>query len=283
MTQAARHRRPGLGRRIAGGIATTWRLLGFEQRLAAVGSLLLIVSTFGPFSFIEAAIVLVGLSVLLLLRRRAQGRDFHLPFGDGTIVATAGAWSAVLILLRLFSRPLGQGLLALVCAAVLVVAGLLERARQPADDVPVARGERRRRPGAAETADDEVEWETPPSSPKRRWERAKPPIPRRRAREAPPFDIDAPDWTPSAADPAGIGPFGRQVRPRERGPAPAREDQPGAAEAVDPSPKPDTAPAGSDPAPRDEPPPRRRVPPASPIARATTPPPADDPDYPNSE
>ena len=67
-----------------------WRVLGFEQRLAAVGSVLLIVSTFGPFSFVEAAEILTALGVLLLLKRRADGYQFHLPFGDGTVIAAAG-------------------------------------------------------------------------------------------------------------------------------------------------------------------------------------------------
>ena len=35
----------------------TWRRLNPEQRAAGVGSLLLIVSTFGPFSFVEGAII----------------------------------------------------------------------------------------------------------------------------------------------------------------------------------------------------------------------------------
>ena len=113
-----------------------WRAWNVEQRVAAVGAALLIVSTFGPFSWIEVAIVLVGVAVLLLLRRRAQGRPFHLPFGDGTVIAVAGIWSGVLILIRLFDRPLGQGMLALACAALLLAAGVRERARRPMDDLP---------------------------------------------------------------------------------------------------------------------------------------------------
>ena len=116
-----------------------WRLLGFEQRLAAVGSVLLIVSTFGPFSFVEAAEVLTALAILLLLFRRAEGYEFHLPFGDGTAVAAAGAWSGVLILIRLFDRSLGQNLLALACAALVFVAGVRERAKRPMDDLPATR------------------------------------------------------------------------------------------------------------------------------------------------
>ena len=113
-----------------------WRAWNAEQRVAAVGAVLLIVSTLGPFSWVELAIVLVGVGVLLLLRRRAQGRPFHLPFGDGLVIAAAGAWSALLILIRLFDRPLGQGMLALACAALLFAAGLRERARRPMDDLP---------------------------------------------------------------------------------------------------------------------------------------------------
>ncbi|GAC1323983.1 MAG: hypothetical protein NVSMB25_20990 [Thermoleophilaceae bacterium] len=134
-------RRVELPARFARGVRDSWRVLGFEQRIAAVGAVLLIVSTLGPFSFIEGAIVLIGLSLLLLLRRRAQGREFHVPFGDGAIIATAGAWSGVLIVIRLFNRPLGQGLLALVCAAVLVGAGLREHAKRPPDDLPASRGD----------------------------------------------------------------------------------------------------------------------------------------------
>jgi hypothetical protein len=113
-----------------------WRVWNAEQRVAAVASVLLIVSTFGPFSWVELAIVLVGVAVLLLLRRRAQGRPFHLPFGDGIVIAAAGAWSALLILIRLFDRPLGQGMLALACAGLLFAAGIRERAKRPMDDLP---------------------------------------------------------------------------------------------------------------------------------------------------
>jgi hypothetical protein len=113
-----------------------FRLLNFEQRLAAVGALLLAVSTFGPFSFVEVAELTIAVAVLALLRARGLGKEFHLPFGDGTVIAAAGVWAGLLIVVRLFDRPLGQNLLALVCAALLVVAGVLERAKRPADDLP---------------------------------------------------------------------------------------------------------------------------------------------------
>ena len=115
------------------------RLLNFEQKVAGAGALLLIVSTFGPFSFVEVAEVLLAAGVLLLLRQRAEGRRFHLPFGDGTVVLAAGCWAAVLILVRLFERPLGQNLLALACAGIMAIAGAAERAKRPADDLPTER------------------------------------------------------------------------------------------------------------------------------------------------
>jgi hypothetical protein len=139
------------------GATEAWRRLNFEQRAAAVGALLLIVSTFGPFSFVEAAIVLVAAAVLLLLYRRAQGRDFHVPFGDGVMIAAGGTWAGLLIVVRLFDRPLGQNLLALVCAAILMLAGLRERARHPADDLPPGRA--RRRPATDDP--DDVDWTEP--------------------------------------------------------------------------------------------------------------------------
>ena len=113
-----------------------WRLLGGEQRVAAVGALLLIVSTFGPFTWVEAAEILTALAILVLLKRRADGVEFHLPFGDGTAIAAAGTWCGLLILIRLFDRSLGQNLLALACAALVAGAGLRERAKRPMDDLP---------------------------------------------------------------------------------------------------------------------------------------------------
>ena len=113
-----------------------FRSLNAEQKAAAIGAVLLAISTFGPFSFVEAAEILVALGVLALLRARALGRRFHLPFGDGTVIAAAGIWAAALIVVRLFDRPLGQNLLALGCAAIVVAAGARERAKRPPDDIP---------------------------------------------------------------------------------------------------------------------------------------------------
>jgi hypothetical protein len=116
-------------------VAFLWRRLGIEQKVAAVASALLIASTFGPFSWVEAAMVLTCVGVLALLRARAQQRRFHLPFGDGTVILAAAGWYALLVVTRVFDRPLGQSVLALACCAVLAAAGLRERAQRPADDV----------------------------------------------------------------------------------------------------------------------------------------------------
>jgi hypothetical protein len=151
-------------------LVRTFRLLNAEQRAAAVGAVLLAVSTFGPFSFVEAAELVIVVGVLALLRARAQGKRFHLPFGDGTVIAAAGAWAAALIVVRLFDRPLGLNLLALACAAILVLAGLRERAKRPADDLPEEHRtppiRRRPRPAARrQGATAEAEAETEPLPP----------------------------------------------------------------------------------------------------------------------
>ena len=72
--------------------AAAWRAWNFEQRTAAVAAVLLIVSTFGPFSFVEVALILVAGGVLWLLKSRAEGKRFHLPFGDGSVILAAGVW-----------------------------------------------------------------------------------------------------------------------------------------------------------------------------------------------
>jgi hypothetical protein len=111
-------------------LLNAWGALGRDRRLAAMTSLGLFVSmllpwysktvivrtrgggagsqslsAFQAFSFVEAAVLLVSVGVLATLLARAEGRDFHLPGGDGTIVMLAGAWVAILIFYRLFDKP----------------------------------------------------------------------------------------------------------------------------------------------------------------------------------
>ena len=71
-----------------------------------MASVLLIVSTFGPFSLVEAGVILTALGRAGAAARAAPtGRRFHLPFGDGTVIMAAAGWAALLIVTRLFDRP----------------------------------------------------------------------------------------------------------------------------------------------------------------------------------
>lgn len=108
-------------------IARAWRALSSEQRLAAIAALLLFVSmlfpwydqtivtskgiehrsmsAFGVYSFIEAAIFVVAIGVLVLMWARAERKTFHLPGGDGTVVMAAGLWVMFLIFYRQLDKP----------------------------------------------------------------------------------------------------------------------------------------------------------------------------------
>ncbi len=112
-------------------LAHAWRALEREQRLAALVSIGLFVSmllpwysktdtfvehnaakstqqslsAFQAFSFVEAAVLLVSAGILTMLFARAEGREFKLPGGDGTITMVAGGWAAALIFYRLLDKP----------------------------------------------------------------------------------------------------------------------------------------------------------------------------------
>src|SRR4051795_10871724 len=62
-------------------------------------------TAFGDFSWIEAAVLVVAVGVLVLLFTRAEGRAFHLPGGDGTIIFAAGLWATALLVWRAFDKP----------------------------------------------------------------------------------------------------------------------------------------------------------------------------------
>jgi sulfite exporter TauE/SafE len=111
----------------AGRVTGAWRRLPGERRMAALAAVGLFVamflpwyqitartrngldsanvSAFGDFSFVEAAVLLVALGVLVLLFMRAEGRAFHLPGGDGSVILAAGAWTTVLLVWRAFDKP----------------------------------------------------------------------------------------------------------------------------------------------------------------------------------
>jgi hypothetical protein len=181
-------------------IGRNWRALSSEQRLAAVAALLLLASmllpwyqetgsaivgktlqriddsksAFGVYSFVEAAIFVVVVGVLVLLWARAERKAFHLPGGDGTVIMGAGLWVMFLIFYRQLDKPNGrkEGLIqtsigvqwgifiAFLLGALLAYAGYRIRAShvpEPVvDDAP---------PPAAETVPAPAAADEPPDAP----------------------------------------------------------------------------------------------------------------------
>jgi hypothetical protein len=116
-------------------IGRNWRALSSEQRLATVAALALLASmllpwyresetlvvkgqaekvvtslnAFSVYSFVEAAIFVVAVGVLVLMWTRAEKKAYHLPGGDGTVVMAAGLWVMFLIFYRQFDRPNRSG------------------------------------------------------------------------------------------------------------------------------------------------------------------------------
>ncbi len=108
-----------------------WQAMDRDRRLASGASVGLFVSMFLPwyqqnavvsapkavplqsqnldafqvFSFVEAAVLLVAVALIYMLFARAEGREFNLPGGDGTIVFAAGVWTCLLLVFRLFDKP----------------------------------------------------------------------------------------------------------------------------------------------------------------------------------
>jgi len=58
-----------------------------------------------PLSPVEAALLLVSGGVLYLVWARSERKAFHLPGGDGTVVAAAGGWALLLVVYRMFDQP----------------------------------------------------------------------------------------------------------------------------------------------------------------------------------
>jgi hypothetical protein len=121
-------------------------------------------SAFGVFTFVEAAVLLVAAGVLFLIWARMEGKGFHLPGGDGTVISLAGGWAVVLLIWRVFDRPGDEGpsaevgiqwgfLVAFAAAAALVVAGARVRAAH--------------RPEPPNPAED-LDWESAAPRPRRR-------------------------------------------------------------------------------------------------------------------
>jgi hypothetical protein len=129
-----RERRPAPRRGFVSRLRAAWRELFADQRLAALAALGLVASMFLPWyqqtgfavarggaekiedsliafeswGFVEASILLVALAVLLLLFLRGERRAFHLPFGDGIVIAAGGLWVMFLVFYRQVDKPGGD-------------------------------------------------------------------------------------------------------------------------------------------------------------------------------
>lgn len=245
----------------AGRLARAWRALPPERRLAAFAAIGLFLTLFlpwyqetvlvngrvtsgsftgwGAFSFVEAGVLIVGIGVLTLLFQRAEGRAFHLPGGDGSVIMAAGAWAGVLVTWRIFDKESvnTRGALATVAgvdwgifaalaiAALLVYAGSRIRAahrpepplpgeRRPAGDRQPARAARDR---SAE--EDRETWSAPAAAP-----RAAAPGGVRSAPQRPVGWLSAPPPEDLSTKPLRTGPAAK--RP-VRFPKPVRAEDPG--------------------------------------------------------
>jgi hypothetical protein len=171
-------------------------------KLQTVGSTLM---AFKAFSFVEAAILLVAVGVLVLLFARGERKAFHLPGGDGLVIFAAGAWVALLCFYRLIDNKTGSTtafqkvdygvswgiFVTLLCGLALAYAGQRLRLARVAE--PPLPGEG---PDAPTVADRRA---------RRQAERERPP-----RREEPPPRIDE---APTSIAPAAAPTVRRPVRP----------------------------------------------------------------------
>ena len=171
-------------------------------KLQTVGSTLM---AFKAFSFVEAAILLVAVGVLVLLFARGERKAFHLPGGDGLVIFAAGAWVALLVFYRLIDNKTGSTtefqkvdygvswgiFVTLLCGLALAYAGQRLRLARVAE--PPLPGEG---PDAPTVADRRA---------RRQAERERPP-----RQEPPPPRVDE---APTSVAPAAAPTVRRPVRP----------------------------------------------------------------------
>jgi hypothetical protein len=257
-TEAGTAHRVGSG---IGRLVRAWRVLAPEQHLAAVAAIGLFLALFlpwyqvsviatggknlvsasqtltgwGAFSFVEAAVLLVAAGVLTLLFQRAEGRAFHLPGGDGTVITIAGMWTGLLVVWRMFDKQgttshgqyadtygIEWGIfVALAVAALLAYAGSRIRAAHrpepplPGDSAPT--DPLPQPPTYAAPADAAP---TAPLPPPPRWRTPDRPVrPPRPVRAADPRATRA--GRPPAPKEASTAPMGTPATPAARLPSPA--------------------------------------------------------------
>jgi hypothetical protein len=249
----------------AGRVMRAWRVLPHERRLAAYAAAGLFLTLFlpwyqetvfvasssgklqgvsqsltgwGAFSFVEAAVLLVGVGVLTLLLQRAEGRAFHIPGGDGGVITAAGVWTSLLVIWRIFDKQgtnnHGQVLnssgiewgifVALAVAAFLAYAGTrIRAAHQPEPPLPGEQGPPKRRsepggPASGRTAAARRE-PGPPAAARRERVRPAPERPAGWLTAPPDSPAAAPPDSSAAAPPDSAPPVERPVRPPKPVPA----------------------------------------------------------------
>jgi type IV secretory pathway TrbD component len=240
-------------------LSHAWRAMEPDQRIASVAALGLLVTMFFPWyglqslnrktgtisshtinafgdvSFVEAAVFLVAVAVVLMIIARVEGRQFHLPGGDGTIVMLAGAWAAVLIFYRVFDRPAGNGypvgiewgfFLAFVAAGALTYAGWRMRGMERPEPPASVSRPRRRAPSPGESRGQEPR---PPRDPAGGRAEAPPAAEKPKPPEEDPTVLVRSSTRPRPGAPPAVPARGRPAATRPRyPPAPpgAREPSP---------------------------------------------------------
>ena len=222
----------------------------FANGVAALRSASSSLTGWGAFSFVEAAVLLVAASVLVLLFVRAEGRAFHVPGGDGGVITAAGLWTCALIVWRIFDKQgtSRQGqiaytsgiewgiFVALAVGALLAYAGSLIRlAHEPEPPLPGETGSaegavtRSRTRGWRRRSDDEQRRRAPRTYPGPDMEVDDSWTQELRVRREPPATSPAPAAPPAARVPAAAEPPvsadpseapTRRARPRSIGTAP---------------------------------------------------------------
>ena len=97
-------------------------VLGGFERMAALGAILVLASLplrwyqipfssrlqqsgFGSFGWAEAALIITVLAALVLLVQVGRGHRPPLPLHEGTLLTLAGLWSALIVVVMMFDRP----------------------------------------------------------------------------------------------------------------------------------------------------------------------------------
>lgn len=109
-----------------------WRWLDGLRRGALAATLAITVATLTQvpdFGWLEATQILVALAALRIVARAVEDEPHPLPFHDGTLIAAAGFWGAmVTTFATLAGGELGTEAINLAACAVLAFCGLRLRA-----------------------------------------------------------------------------------------------------------------------------------------------------------